>query len=285
MGKQLWSVTAGRQADTILGQQSWSVSRKVSRMLEFHEAGDPDVNHPGCFHLQLNILCMGEQSWPVTAEGWAEAILDKQLWGTVSGKASRSNPWLNVDLSFTKRVIRMSTPLLSLSTLNFIHGQTVMIRHSRRRAEQAILGQQTWSVSRKASQSNHQSNIGVSQSGWPKCQPGYYHFSRKVSWSNFGPAVARIHLLESKPKQSLIECWSFTKRVTQMSSALDTITFLSPYLIHGQTDVIHHSRSNLLARSTVKRLQKWMSRLKSKWRGPTILSQGTFSRMCEFVFQ
>jgi hypothetical protein len=71
-----------------------------------------------------------------------------------------------------------------------------------------------------------------------------------VSQSNLGPAVAKIHLLQSKPKQFLIECWSFTKRVTQMSTALDTITFfLTQYLIHGQTDVIHHrrkaSRSNL----------------------------------------
>jgi hypothetical protein len=40
-----------------------------------------------------------------------------------------------------------------------------------------------------------------------------------------------------------------------------------------------------LARSTVKQLQKWMSKLKSKWWGPPLLSQGTFSRMCEFVFQ
>jgi hypothetical protein len=48
-----------------------------------------------------------------------------------------------------------------------------------------------------------------------------------VSQSNLGPAVVRIHLLESKPKQSLIECWSFTKRVTQMSTAMDTIIFFN----------------------------------------------------------
>jgi hypothetical protein len=50
--------------------------------------------------------------------------------------------------------------------------------------------------------------------------------SRKASQSTLGPTVV-IRQWESELKQSLIECWSFTKRVTQMSTAVDTFTFNS----------------------------------------------------------
>jgi hypothetical protein len=44
------------------------------------------------------------------------------------------------------------------------------------RQPEAIMGQRLWSSSGKASQSHHQLNVGVSQSGLPGCQPRYYHF-------------------------------------------------------------------------------------------------------------
>jgi hypothetical protein len=38
-----------------------SVPKQSNRMLEFHEAGDPDVN-PEYYHIQLCNYCMSQQS-------------------------------------------------------------------------------------------------------------------------------------------------------------------------------------------------------------------------------
>jgi hypothetical protein len=183
--KQPWAnrhdPSAGKWAEAILNQ-----------MLEFHKAGDSDVK-PVTISFNSVINTSWASSHDPSAGRQVEAILGQQLW-PVSGKASQNNPWLNVGVSQSVWPGCQLPQIQSLSTLYLIHGWTVMIYQQEGKPKQscanshdltwmsitpdtmtfysvtnawenshnppsgrqakALLGQQSWSISRKASQSN-----------------------------------------------------------------------------------------------------------------------------------
>ena len=120
-----------------------------------------------------------------------------------------------------------------------MHGQTVVIHHSRK-ASWHNIGPTVMICQRESEQ-----NVGVSRSGWPRCQPPWMlslatkyimygwtvvtRHSRRVSWSNLGQTVVRNRQRESEPKQSLIECWFEFHEASDPDVNPITITFNSEF--------------------------------------------------------